>query len=276
MKFRAAAEGEILHLPVKGLFQPAVGENVEGGVPQESVAHRSDGLFQQLGKTRLGQLEKINPLELSIGPEKGELGVVQVDIEDQDRPGRVHPGQARITQGGAGHVHDADQRPLEFLGHAEQQTDLFILSGGVLQEVAGHGEENLVRHGGKALPPVVPQEKITQLGIRLEFAPEGKGRGLPRQVVQEIVADIARLHVPDALGRPAVDEIVSLEGDKGRPVDQGRGAAGGFQRADRLVAIAYGGLQADVTKFEAESRHDLRLPSGKFLPVPGPAPSWHQ
>src|SRR5439155_14050641 len=75
--FDRFAEEEFLGLPEEGLLDPAVLENIEGGVAEEAIAHPFGEMLQQLRVTRVGQVDEILALEALLRAEEGQVGALE-------------------------------------------------------------------------------------------------------------------------------------------------------------------------------------------------------
>ena len=123
---------KVFCLAEKNLFDPAVLQDVEGGVAQEPIAHRGGQVLEQRGVSGIGEVEEMFTFQALLYSEDREVRALQMHVDDDDRQRRVEARCAGVAQRGARHIHDPGERELELGSHAEQQAHFLLLGGGVL------------------------------------------------------------------------------------------------------------------------------------------------
>lgn len=188
--------------------------------------------------------------DVFVGSDEGEVGAIEVKIDDEHGARWVEAAGARVAERGAGKIDDAGEGEFELTRDAEEEADFFFLGGGIFEISAGNREDDFISGvvtGGVAVK--ILEEMKRELGKRSRLTGGAEGGGLLGQAGPEGVGDSAGMYEPQIFGRRTVSKFLAVEIRKPRPGEAGRLFGSGDEFY--FLAVKGGGAKSGIAKFNS-------------------------
>ena len=107
---RRISEKKILGLTEKSLLDPAVFQDIESGLAQESITHRSGEMLEQMGVAEMGKMDVILALEPFVDGQQRQIRAVELKVDHYDGKQVIETRATGVAKRGASHVDHSGER----------------------------------------------------------------------------------------------------------------------------------------------------------------------